>query len=85
MEEPYLTVSSKGQIVIPAQVREVLGIKAGTRVLYRREGMELVLHPETETTAQVLIDQLCGMTAGGPSMSDDLVAERRAEDQKAGW
>jgi AbrB family looped-hinge helix DNA binding protein len=85
MAEPYLTVSSKGQIVIPAHVREVLGIKAGTRVLYRREGMELVLRPETEMTAQVLIQQLCGMTAVGPSMSDDLVAERRAEDQKADW
>jgi len=25
------------------------------------------------------------MTAGGYSMADDLIAERRAEDDQAGW
>ena len=81
----YLTFSSKGQIVIPAKDREALGIRTGTRVRYRREGKQLILEPETEATAQELIDQLCGITTGGYSMADDLIAERQAEDRKAGW
>lgn len=83
--EQFLTFSSKGQIVIPARDREALGIRAGTRVRYRRQGKQLILEPETEATAEELIAQLCGLTAGGYSMADDLVAERHAEDSKAGW
>jgi AbrB family looped-hinge helix DNA binding protein len=83
--EQYLTFSSKGQIVIPAKDREALGIRAGTRVRYRREGLQLILEPETEASAQELIHQLCGITAGGYSMADELIAERQADDEKAGW
>jgi AbrB family looped-hinge helix DNA binding protein len=85
MEQEFLTVSSKGQIVIPADTRKRLGIKTGTRLRFRQEGMDLVFRPETERTAQQLIDQLCGITAGGDSLTDDLLADRRAEEEKSGW
>jgi len=85
MEQIFTTVSSKGQMVIPAEIRAAMGIKAGTRVAIRQEGGELILRPSTAVTARQLIDELCGMTAGGYSMADDLIAERRAEDEKAGW
>jgi AbrB family looped-hinge helix DNA binding protein len=85
MEQMFTTVSSKGQMVIPIQFREALGIKAGTQVAIRREGSKLILLPETEVTTQQLIEELCGITAGGYSMADDLIAERRADDEKAGW
>ena len=84
MEQIFTTVSSKGQLVIPAHIREALGIKAGTRVEIRQEGTELILRPVTPVAAQHLIEELCGMTRGGYSMADDLIAERRAEDEKAG-
>jgi AbrB family looped-hinge helix DNA binding protein len=85
MEQIFTTVSSKGQMVIPASIREAMGIKAGTRVAIRQEGAEVILRPATQVTAQRLIEELCGMTAGGYSMADDLIAERRAEDEKSGW
>ncbi len=81
----YTTVSSKGQLVIPAEMREALGIEAGTRVAIRKEGDELILRPATKTVARRLIKELCGITAGGPSMTDQLIADRREEDEKAGW
>jgi len=85
METTYSTVSSKGQLVIPAEMRQALGIEPGTRVAIRREGDELILRPVSEVVLRRLIKELCGMTAGGPSMTDQLIAERREEDQKAGW
>ncbi len=85
MATVYTTVSSKGQLVIPAEMREALGIEPGTRVAIRQEGEELVLSPATKRRARQLINELCGITSGGPSMTDALIAERREDDQKAGW
>jgi AbrB family looped-hinge helix DNA binding protein len=85
MEPLFATVSSKGQIVIPARLRESLGIEAGTRVRFREEAGELVLSPVTEQAARHILDELCGMTAGGYSMADDLARERNAEDERPGW
>jgi AbrB family looped-hinge helix DNA binding protein len=84
MEQVFTTVSTKGQLVIPAQLREALGIEPGTRVAIRQEGSELILRPQTKEVARQLIEELCGMTAGGYSMAEDLMAERRAEDERAG-
>ncbi|MGD0479346.1 MAG: AbrB/MazE/SpoVT family DNA-binding domain-containing protein [Terracidiphilus sp.] len=85
METIYATVSTKGQIVIPARLRESLGIAAGTRVFFRQEGCELILSPTTEPATRHLIQELCGMTAGGNSMADDLIQERNSEDAASGW
>jgi AbrB family looped-hinge helix DNA binding protein len=89
MEWAYTTVSSKGQMVIPAAMRESLGIEPGTRVAIRQEGTRLILEPETLEAKLRLIDELCGITAGGPSMTDELLKERRRERAmelaKDGW
>lgn len=79
----YTTVSSKGQLVIPAELRESLGIEPGTRVAIRQQGDELILSPATKETARRILARLRGMTAGGPSMTDQLIADRRSEDREA--
>jgi AbrB family looped-hinge helix DNA binding protein len=89
MEQVFTTVSSKGQLVIPAAIREALGIKAGTRVAIRQEGTELILRPATAVTARQLIKELRGITAGGPSLCDELLEDRRRERERElgeeGW
>ena len=89
METTYATVSSKGQLVIPASIREALGIEPGTRVAIRREGPEVVLKPETLTAKLAMIKKLRGITAGGPSMCDELLEDRRRERERElreeGW
>ncbi|HXR38185.1 MAG TPA: AbrB/MazE/SpoVT family DNA-binding domain-containing protein [Terracidiphilus sp.] len=89
METVYSTFSSKGQLVIPAAIRESLGIEPGTRVAIHLEGTRVILEPETLAAKLRLIDELQGLTAGGPSMTDALLAERRKEREielaKDGW
>jgi len=89
MEQIFTTVSSKGQLVIPAAIREALGIKAGTRVAIHQAGAELVLKPETLTAKLALIREMRGITAGGPSMCDELIEDRRRERERElreeGW
>jgi AbrB family looped-hinge helix DNA binding protein len=89
METTYATVSTKGQLVIPASIREELGIEPGTRVAIRREGPEVVLKPETLTAKLAMIKKMRGITAGGPSLCDELLEDRRLERERElgeeGW
>jgi AbrB family looped-hinge helix DNA binding protein len=39
------TISSKGQIVIPAEIREELRLKAGARVAVKKVGGEIIITP----------------------------------------
>ena len=89
MEQQFTTVSSKGQLVIPAPIRESMGIEPGTRVAIRQEGTRLILEPQTLAAKLKLIKELRGLTAGGPSMTDELLEDRRREREaelaKDGW
>ncbi|MGD0547326.1 MAG: AbrB/MazE/SpoVT family DNA-binding domain-containing protein [Terracidiphilus sp.] len=82
MEQVFTTVSSKGQMVIPAAIREALGIEAGTRIAIRIEGEELVLAPQTLAAKLSLLKELRGCMAGGPSMTDMLLEERRRDRER---
>jgi AbrB family looped-hinge helix DNA binding protein len=77
MDAMTVTVSTKGQLVIPAQMREALGIEPGDRVALTLEDGVILLRPVTER----LVDETRGMFAGGASgvsRADELQAERRS-------
>ena len=89
MQRLFTTVSSKGQLVIPAAIRESLGIEPGTRVAIRQEGTRLILEPETLAAKLRKISEMRGCTAGLPSGTDILLEDRRLERQREleeeGW
>ncbi|MGH8897953.1 MAG: AbrB/MazE/SpoVT family DNA-binding domain-containing protein [Egibacteraceae bacterium] len=71
-------VGPKGRVVIPAAVRQVLGIDEGAVLVARVEGDELVL-----TSRAVVKRRLREMFADAPgSMAEDLIAERREEARR---
>lgn len=88
-EELYAVVSTKGQMVIPAAIRESLGIEPGTRVVIRQQGAEVILRPETLAAKLGLIEKMHGCTAGGPSGTDMLLEDRRLDRERElreeGW
>ncbi|MFZ1939664.1 MAG: AbrB/MazE/SpoVT family DNA-binding domain-containing protein [Terracidiphilus sp.] len=89
MDLEYVTVSTKGQMVIPAAIREALGIEPGTRIAVRRDGPEVILRPETLTAKLALIRKMRGITAGGPPLCEELLEDRRRERERElrdeGW
>lgn len=89
MGQFYATLSSKGQLVIPATLRESLGLEAGTRVAIRKEGERLILEPQTLKAKLKLIEKMRGCTAGLPSGSALLLEDRRLERarelEEEGW
>ena len=44
----HTTISSKGQVVVPAELREQLGLKKGTRATWTEDRGRLILMPLTE-------------------------------------
>ena len=71
----FTTVSSKGQIVIPAELRAELGIATGTRIAIQRRDNQLILQPITEQ----FINSLMGCCGGGPSLVEFREREHRKE------
>jgi len=66
------TVSTKGQLVIPAEIRESLGIEPGTRIAVTLQGTRIILEPVSEK----LVDATRGLLAGGPSLAAELKRHR---------
>lgn len=71
------TVSTKGQFVIPAEMREELGIGPGTRIAVTQDGSRIVL----EAVAEELVDKTRGLFSGKPSLSGELHRQRRQKDR----
>jgi AbrB family looped-hinge helix DNA binding protein len=71
----YSQVSTKGQMVIPAELREALDLKAGTRVALQLEGNTILLQPITDE----FIDSIPG-SLKGPSLG--ALRERQHRDDK---
>ena len=78
----YRTViSSKGQVVIPAELREQFGLAKGTPATWSEERGRLVHTPMTERQ----LDEIMGFLKpkpGEPSMFDESFAERERERRR---
>lgn len=70
-------MSSKGQLVIPARLRNELGLKPGVRVLLRKHGRSL----QIEVSRFEAVMALCGKYEGLP-LEDALTEVRHETDEK---
>ncbi len=69
--------SSKGQVVIPKDIREKLGITPGKRLLFR----VIENHAEITPLPDDPIKQMRGILRGGKSMATALLKERQKDNQ----
>jgi AbrB family looped-hinge helix DNA binding protein len=70
-------ISSKGQIVIPANLRKRYGLKEGTAVVFQEDRGRLVL----ELCNHAAFYALQGSLAAFP-LEEDLTQERQAEQKR---
>jgi AbrB family looped-hinge helix DNA binding protein len=76
MNSSYVT--SKGQLVVPSQIRRRYGIKPGTRINFVEEGNRIIFQPVTHE----YIESFCGIFKqkhGEKSVVQEHLEERRAE------
>lgn len=76
MLETRVKINENGRIVIPAQLREALGVSAGDEIVLRMEdeGLNVTTQKHRIKRAQQLISRHVDATR---SLSDELIAERR--------
>ena len=73
-----VTVSSKGQIVIPKDIRKDLHIKPKQRVLLKmvKDHAEIIPMPDDP------VEAFCGIFRDGPSLVNALLNERKEEQKR---
>lgn len=74
---PIVTISSKGQLVIPKEVRKALGLKPKQKVLLK----VVKDHAEIEPLPENPVKHFCGIFKEGSSLTKALLKERE-EDKK---
>ena len=75
---PIVTLSSKGKLVIPKEIREALGVKPGQKVFFKIVKDHLV---EIAPLPEDPIRHFCGIFKEGSSLTEALLKERE-EDKK---
>jgi AbrB family looped-hinge helix DNA binding protein len=74
MKAEISTVTTKGQLVIPARLRRKYGVRKGTKIIFVEENHRLVLQPLTPG----FISSLCGWLKGSKAL-DYLLKERKKD------
>ncbi len=74
-------MSEGGGIVIPAAMRDELGLKPGDHATLEMDDGQLRVMPRVQAIRRAQ-EALRKYVAGGPSAADELIAERRAESAR---
>lgn len=67
-----------GRLIVPANFRKAMGLSKGDTVLFELEGDELRIRPARSTLRRIQ-HKLKKVAPEGRNLSDELIAERRAE------
>ena len=73
-----VTVSSKGQLVIPKKIREVLGLKPKQKVLLKIADRHVILEPLPDNP----VEHFCGIFKEGSSLTRALLEERKEDTRR---
>lgn len=77
--EARARINENGRIVIPAEIRQKLGIKPGDTVLMKLDKDGVLRIESHMARIRKIQDELKKYIKPGVSMSDELIAERREE------
>ena len=70
-----VTASSRGQIVIPREIRKQLDISPGKKILVKVEGDRAILLPLPDDP----VEHFCGIFKKGTSLTKALLSARKKE------
>jgi len=72
------SVTSKGQLVIPARLRRKYGIEPGTKILFVERDHEILIQPVTKE----YVRSVCGLFRSETSATAELLKERAKDKER---
>jgi len=72
----HVKVSKKGQIVIPKEIREKLGIKEGSNLRIQLEGKSIILEPFSDPPKEIFIK-------AGDDITGPIIREAKESSDKS--
>ena len=72
-----VTVSSKGQVVIPAEIRRKFGLRKGIKLRIISEENKIILEP-----VERQLEKDFGILKGGRELLEELLRERKRESER---
>ena len=72
------SVTSKGQLVIPARLRRKYGIEPGTKILFVERDHEILIQPVTKE----YVRSVCGLFRSETSATEVLLKERTRDKER---
>jgi AbrB family looped-hinge helix DNA binding protein len=77
-------VGTKGQVVIPKEIREEIGIVPGDEVVFEAEGKDVRVRRVTDDpkARRARIESLRGIFAEAPGFSTEALEEDRREERE---
>jgi AbrB family looped-hinge helix DNA binding protein len=75
---PSAVMSSKGQLVIPAKLREELGFRPGVRVVFKKQGNGLFMEPGSYEAVMALRGKYAGR-----GLEESFAEDRRLDEEKS--
>ena len=72
------TITSKGQLVIPARLRRKYRIEPGTKVLFMERNHEIVIQPVTKE----FVRSVCGLFKSETPATQMLLKERAKDKER---
>jgi len=78
-------VTSKGQITIPAQVRRMLGVKEGDKVIFWNEGDKIIIENSNRLALREAKEAFAGLAEELGLDSEEAVIELCKEVRKEKW
>ena len=79
----FVKVSSKGQVVIPAELRRKIGLEPGQKVAVYVDGEDVVVHPVPENVLESLTGRFAGHGSGTAGLVRDHQEEIERERRKS--
>ena len=77
MERKTVKIDENGRVVIPAEFRDALDLKAGDAVIFTLEGDELGMYTLKQAVKRIQ-ESVRKYVPDGVSLVDELIEERRA-------
>jgi looped-hinge helix DNA binding domain, AbrB family len=81
---PETVVTRKYQITIPKEVREVLGIKVGDRLIVKVEDGKIVIEPVRASNALKQLSSVADKYLGGPKNIDAVKLVEESFERETG-